>query len=65
MQPPFTHNNKQKLQEKIIKDKIKLPTYLTSEANNLLKGVSFLYVICHQFVGDMVIDVLGRYIYLL
>jgi hypothetical protein len=40
MQPPFAHNNKQKLQEKIIKDKIKLPTYLTSDANNLLKGVS-------------------------
>lgn len=38
-QPPFTHNNKQKLQEKIIRDKIKLPTYLTSEANNLLKGL--------------------------
>jgi len=38
-QPPFTHSNKQKLQEKIIKDKIKLPTFLTSDANNLLKGL--------------------------
>ncbi|KAH9301500.1 hypothetical protein KI387_013083, partial [Taxus chinensis] len=37
-QPPFTHNNRQKLQDKIIKDKIKLPSYLTSEAHALLKG---------------------------
>jgi p70 ribosomal S6 kinase len=39
-QPPFAHSNKQKLQQKIIKDKIKLPSYLTSEANLFLKGVS-------------------------
>ncbi|XP_057852311.1 serine/threonine-protein kinase AtPK2/AtPK19 [Cryptomeria japonica] len=38
-QPPFTHNNRQKLQDKIIKDKIKLPSYLTSEAHSLLKGL--------------------------
>uniref|UniRef100_A0A0D6QZ99 non-specific serine/threonine protein kinase n=1 Tax=Araucaria cunninghamii TaxID=56994 RepID=A0A0D6QZ99_ARACU len=38
-QPPFTHNNRQKLQEKIIKDKIKLPPYLTSEIHSLLKGL--------------------------
>uniref|UniRef100_A0A7I4CRG1 non-specific serine/threonine protein kinase n=1 Tax=Physcomitrium patens TaxID=3218 RepID=A0A7I4CRG1_PHYPA len=37
-QPPFTQKNKQKLQQKVIKDKIKLPTYLTADANNLLKG---------------------------
>lgn len=38
-QPPFAHNNRQKLQEKIIKDKVKLPAFLTSEAHNLLKGL--------------------------
>ncbi|KAH6555379.1 hypothetical protein KP509_1Z260700, partial [Ceratopteris richardii] len=38
-QPPFTHKNRQKLQEKILKDKIKLPNYLTSEAHSLLKGL--------------------------
>ncbi|CAM6058167.1 unnamed protein product [Sphagnum tenellum] len=38
-QPPFAHSNKQKLQQKIIKDKIKLPSYLTSEANLFLKGL--------------------------
>lgn len=38
-QPPFTHRNRQKLQEKIVKDKIKLPTYLSSEAHSLLKGL--------------------------
>lgn len=43
VQPPFAHKNRQKLQEKIIKDKIKLPTYLTSDAHTLLKGVSVPY----------------------
>lgn len=38
-QPPFTNNNRQKLQQKIIKDKIKLPSYLTSEAHSLLRGL--------------------------
>eukprot|EP00250_Pteridium_aquilinum_P017834 c23796_g1_i1 orf=218-1660(-) len=38
-QPPFTHRNRQKLQDKIVKDKIKLPTYLSSEAHSLLKGL--------------------------
>lgn len=38
-QPPFTHKNRQKLQQKIAKDKIKLPPYLTSEAHALLKGL--------------------------
>ncbi|KAH9544468.1 hypothetical protein CY35_13G121800 [Sphagnum magellanicum] len=38
-QPPFAHNNRQKLQQKIIKDKIKLPSYLSNEANALLKGL--------------------------
>ncbi|XP_024391162.1 serine/threonine-protein kinase AtPK2/AtPK19 isoform X2 [Physcomitrium patens] len=42
-EPPFANNNRQKLQEKIVKDKIKLPTYLTSDANNLLKGVNISY----------------------
>ncbi|MCO5597461.1 hypothetical protein L7F22_051539 [Adiantum nelumboides] len=38
-QPPFTHRNRQKLQEKIVKDKIKLPSFLSSEAHSLLKGL--------------------------
>ncbi|KAG6558086.1 hypothetical protein Mapa_000267 [Marchantia paleacea] len=40
--PPFLHEkggNRYKLQQKIIKDKVKLPNYLTSEAANLLKGL--------------------------
>lgn len=45
VQPPFAHNNRQKLQEKIIKDKVKLPSFLTSEAHNLLKGVSVPYTL--------------------
>ncbi|PON48611.1 Tyrosine-protein kinase [Trema orientale] len=36
--PPFTGGNRQKIQEKIVKDKIKLPAFLTSEAHSLLKG---------------------------
>lgn len=40
MQPPFSCNNRQKLQQKIIKDKIKFPSFLTSEAHSMLKGVS-------------------------
>ncbi|KAF5178771.1 Serine/threonine-protein kinase AtPK2/AtPK19 [Thalictrum thalictroides] len=38
-QPPFTHTNRQKLQQRIIKEKIKLPSFLTSEAHSLLKGL--------------------------
>lgn len=38
-QPPFTHRNRQKLQEKIVRDRIKLPSYLSSEAHSLLKGL--------------------------
>ncbi|CAK7322921.1 unnamed protein product [Dovyalis caffra] len=37
-QPPFTHSNRKKLQERIIKEKVKLPPYLSSEAHSLLKG---------------------------
>ncbi|KAK7265741.1 hypothetical protein RJT34_33364 [Clitoria ternatea] len=36
---PFTHTNRKKLQEKIIKEKVKLPPLLTSEAHSLLKGL--------------------------
>ncbi|KHN18506.1 Serine/threonine-protein kinase AtPK2/AtPK19 [Glycine soja] len=36
---PFTHNNRKKLQEKIIKEKVKLPPFLTSEAHSLLNGL--------------------------
>ncbi|KAJ6888593.1 serine/threonine-protein kinase AtPK2/AtPK19 [Populus alba x Populus x berolinensis] len=38
-QPPFTHSNRKKLQERIIKEKVKLPPYLSSEAHSLLKGI--------------------------
>ncbi|PQP97054.1 serine/threonine-protein kinase AtPK1/AtPK6 [Prunus yedoensis var. nudiflora] len=38
-QPPFTHANRKKLQERIIKEKVKLPPYLTSEAHSLLRGL--------------------------
>ncbi|KDO67574.1 hypothetical protein CISIN_1g0116762mg [Citrus sinensis] len=41
-QPPFTGGNRQKIQQKIIKDKIKLPAFLSSEAHSLLKGVNSL-----------------------
>ncbi|KAK9920213.1 hypothetical protein M0R45_028771 [Rubus argutus] len=36
--PPFT-GNRQKIQQKIVKDKIKLPTFLSSEAHSLLKAL--------------------------
>ncbi|KAL7600265.1 hypothetical protein Lser_V15G26047 [Lactuca serriola] len=35
----FRGGNRQKIQEKIVKDKIKLPGFLSSEAHSLLKGV--------------------------
>ncbi|CAA6655757.1 unnamed protein product [Spirodela intermedia] len=38
-QPPFTHPNRQKLQQRIINEKMKLPPYLSSEAHSLLKGL--------------------------
>lgn len=38
-QPPFSGHNRQKVQKKIIKDRIKLPPFLTSEAHSLLKGL--------------------------
>ncbi|XP_038687797.1 serine/threonine-protein kinase AtPK2/AtPK19-like [Tripterygium wilfordii] len=38
-QPPYTHANRQKLQQRIIKEKVKLPPYLSSEAHSLLKGL--------------------------
>ncbi|KAG5536767.1 hypothetical protein RHGRI_024261 [Rhododendron griersonianum] len=37
VQPPFTHTNRKKLQERIINEKVKLPPRLTSEAHSLLK----------------------------
>ncbi|KAH9618423.1 hypothetical protein KSS87_001753 [Heliosperma pusillum] len=37
--PPFTGGNRQKIQQKILKDKIKLPSFLSSEAHSLLKGL--------------------------
>ncbi|XP_076893511.1 serine/threonine-protein kinase AtPK2/AtPK19-like [Bidens hawaiensis] len=37
--PPFRGGNKHKIQQKIVKDKIKLPAFLSSEAHSLLKGL--------------------------
>ncbi|KAK6943364.1 Protein kinase domain [Dillenia turbinata] len=37
--PPFIGGNRDKIQLKIIKDKIKLPSFLSSEAHSLLKGL--------------------------
>lgn len=37
--PPFIGGNREKIQQKIVKDKIKLPAYLSSEAHSLLKGL--------------------------
>nr|KAJ0223422.1 hypothetical protein LSAT_V11C200069330 [Lactuca sativa] len=39
IQPPFRGGNRQKIQEKIVKDKIKLQGFLSSEAHSLLKGL--------------------------
>lgn len=43
-QPPFIGGNRDKIQQKIVKEKIKLPTYLSSEVHSLLKGVSSCYM---------------------
>ncbi|KAL8038918.1 hypothetical protein ABFX02_10G002400 [Erythranthe guttata] len=37
--PPFIGGNRDKIQQKIVKDKMKLPAFLTSEAHSLLKGL--------------------------
>jgi len=37
--PPFKHKNRKVLQDKIMKDKIKMPDYLTGEAITLIKGL--------------------------
>ncbi|KAL6954911.1 non-specific serine,threonine protein kinase [Sarracenia purpurea var. burkii] len=37
--PPFIGGNRQKIQQKIMKDKIKLPAFLSSDAHSLLKGL--------------------------
>ncbi|KAM7275714.1 hypothetical protein ACFE04_017580 [Oxalis oulophora] len=38
-QPPYTHANRKKLQQRIISEKVKLPPYLSTEAHSLLKGL--------------------------
>ncbi|KAB5561819.1 hypothetical protein DKX38_006776 [Salix brachista] len=38
-EPPFIGGNRDKIQQKIVKDKIKLPSFLSSEAHSLLKGL--------------------------
>lgn len=42
MQPPFVGGNRAKIQQKIVKDKIKLPAFLSSEAHSVLKMVNVL-----------------------
>ncbi|KAG8650052.1 serine/threonine-protein kinase AtPK2/AtPK19 [Manihot esculenta] len=37
--PPFIGGNREKIQQKVVKDKMKLPAYLSSEAHSLLKGL--------------------------
>ncbi|XP_021733724.1 serine/threonine-protein kinase AtPK1/AtPK6-like [Chenopodium quinoa] len=37
--PPFAHANRQKLQQKIINDKVKLPSMVSTEAHSLLRGL--------------------------
>ncbi|VAI05956.1 unnamed protein product [Triticum turgidum subsp. durum] len=37
--PPFFGGNRDKIQQKIVKEKMKLPTYLSSEVHSLLKGL--------------------------
>ncbi|EEF33691.1 serine/threonine-protein kinase AtPK2/AtPK19 [Ricinus communis] len=37
--PPFIGGNREKIQQKIVKDKMKLPAFLSSEAHSLLKGL--------------------------
>ncbi|KAJ6801917.1 serine/threonine-protein kinase AtPK2/AtPK19-like [Iris pallida] len=37
--PPFFGGNREKIQHKIVKDKMKLPAFLSSEAHSLLKGL--------------------------
>ncbi|XP_065852537.1 serine/threonine-protein kinase AtPK2/AtPK19-like [Euphorbia lathyris] len=37
--PPYTGGNRDKIQQKIVKDKMKLPAFLSSEAHSLLKGL--------------------------
>nr|KAJ0208076.1 hypothetical protein LSAT_V11C500245190 [Lactuca sativa] len=44
--PSFRGGNRQKIQEKIVKDKIKLPGFLSSEAHSLLKGSLIGFLLC-------------------
>ncbi|CAL0302579.1 unnamed protein product [Lupinus luteus] len=37
--PPFRGGNREKIQQKIVKDKMKMPAFLSSEAHSLLKGL--------------------------
>ncbi|GLU14855.1 hypothetical protein SLE2022_313980 [Rubroshorea leprosula] len=37
--PPFIGGNRDKIQQKVVKDKIKLPAFLSCEAHSLLKGL--------------------------
>ncbi|WVZ56828.1 hypothetical protein U9M48_007304 [Paspalum notatum var. saurae] len=37
--PPFVGGNRDKIQQKIVKEKIKMPSFLTSDVHDLLKGL--------------------------
>ena len=49
LQPPFMSGNREKIQKKIVRDKIKLPAFLSSEAHSLLKGVIYFSFLCSVF----------------
>jgi len=56
LQPPFCGGSRDKIQNKIVKDKMKLPAFLSSEAHSLLKAVItsphkiFIFIILQQFI---------------
>lgn len=63
VQPPFFGGNRNKIQQKIVKDKIKLPGYLTSEAHSLLKEVypyifvsSLLYAYKNELLKFLLVE---------
>jgi ribosomal protein S6 kinase beta len=38
--PPFKHRNEGALQQKILNQKLRIPTFLTGEAHSIIKNVS-------------------------
>ncbi|VAH90678.1 unnamed protein product [Triticum turgidum subsp. durum] len=58
--PPFFGGNRDKIQQNIVKEKMKLPTYLSSEVHSLLKGylntVFFFSYCTKKLAGDLEVD---------